>query len=196
MDSTVKPVPEFDQATIRSLFAQVRSSERGCWEWIGYRDKDGYGVAKVNRERYRAHRVMYSAFVGDLDPEMVLDHVCRNTSCVNPHHLEQVTTRENTLRGEGPSARNVFVTHCPQGHEYTPENTYRDARGSRRCISCMREQTREWRSRNVKRVRTHCKNGHPWVDANIRIESSGVRRCRPCYEAYEKARQERRRVGG
>jgi hypothetical protein len=32
-------------------------------------------------------------------------------------------------------------THCPQGHEYTPENTYVSARGWRYCRACNRERS-------------------------------------------------------
>lgn len=43
-------------------------------------------------------------------------------------------------------------THCPHGHEYTPENTYRKDDGWRRCVECRRIYTREavrkWRRAN------------------------------------------------
>lgn len=29
-------------------------------------------------------------------------------------------------------------THCRRGHEFTPENTYLDKRGSRNCLACRR----------------------------------------------------------
>jgi hypothetical protein len=32
---------------------------------------------------------------------------------------------------------NARKTHCPQGHEYTPENTYVQPKGSRACRTCM-----------------------------------------------------------
>jgi hypothetical protein len=35
---------------------------------------------------------------------------------------------------------NQFKTHCPSGHEYTEENTYRWG-GRRYCIQCNRERT-------------------------------------------------------
>jgi hypothetical protein len=36
--------------------------------------------------------------------------------------------------------RNKDKTHCPQNHEYTPENTYTYKSGLRRCRKCMRAQ--------------------------------------------------------
>lgn len=194
MQSTTKSIPDFDRPTIRSLFAQVRATERGCWEWIGYRDRDGYGVANVAGQRYRAHRVFFESFVSRLDPGLVIDHLCRNAACVNPMHLEEVTIATNTLRGVGPSAENATVTHCPQGHAYTEENTYLDATSHRHCRTCSVTRTRAWRAAKPKRARTHCKRGHEWTGANIRVEKSGVRRCRLCHEEYEASRNAKRRL--
>lgn len=44
-------------------------------------------------------------------------------------------------------------THCPQGHEYTPENTYRKDDGLRRCKECRRIQMREYMRRYRRRNR-------------------------------------------
>lgn len=47
-------------------------------------------------------------------------------------------------RGRGWQAR--LVTHCPRGHEYTPENTrLNPATGGRTCRACAREKRREQR---------------------------------------------------
>jgi len=48
---------------------------------------------------------------------------------------------EARRRGELAPAeghRNSLKTHCPKGHEYTPENTY-IFKGGRRCRACKRE---------------------------------------------------------
>lgn len=120
--------------------------EPGCWEWHGAKDQNGYGCFGVGRRSegvVRAHRWAYQHWVGTIPDGLVLDHLCRNPSCVNPDHLEAVTEQENILRGVGVSARNVLVTHCPWGHEYTTENTYvYPGKGSRLCRTCARERQR------------------------------------------------------
>jgi hypothetical protein len=35
---------------------------------------------------------------------------------------------------------NASKTHCPQKHEYTPENTYIGSDGKRRCLTCKRDR--------------------------------------------------------
>lgn len=48
------------------------------------------------------------------------------------------------------AAERAAWTHCLHGHEFTPENTYRDARGRRRCGECHRAGDRE--RRRIKRT--------------------------------------------
>jgi len=47
----------------------------------------------------------------------------------------------NTRRGKAMmnGAHQRAKTHCPYGHEYTPENTYQSPqRGDRQCRTCIR----------------------------------------------------------
>jgi hypothetical protein len=89
----------------------------------------------------RAHCVVY-ILSGHVIPEgKQLDHLCDVTLCVNPKHLEPVTVRENVLRGDTLTARNLAKTHCKQGHEFTPQNTYWQAKGTQRqCRTCRSER--------------------------------------------------------
>lgn len=64
-------------------------------------DGKGYRKIKWNQQTYYVHRLAYAAEHGHADGEHVLDHKCRNRGCCNPKHLEPVTTKENTLRGNG-----------------------------------------------------------------------------------------------
>lgn len=98
-----------------------------CWEWRGSRTHEGYGrfMMKVNGKKasVSTHRAAYAIVWGHIPEGLEVDHLCGNPSCCNPWHLEAVTHQENIART--PWAQ---VTHCPWGHEYTPENTGRRAR--------------------------------------------------------------------
>ena len=67
------------------------------------------------------------------------------------------TSRENTIRGEGPTAVNARKSHCIHGHEFTPENTYASPSGRRVCRACRIEWDRDREPR--KRVRDRSKKG-------------------------------------
>lgn len=64
-------------------------------------DGRGYKKIKWRRQNMYVHRLAYAAEHGHADGENVLDHKCRNRGCCNPRHLEPVTVKENTVRGNG-----------------------------------------------------------------------------------------------
>ena len=84
-----------------------------------------------------AHIYAYESLVGPIPAGLELDHLCRNRSCVNPFHADPVTHQINMSRGFW-----AMKTHCPQNHEYTPENT-RMYQGKRICRSCQTIASRE-----------------------------------------------------
>lgn len=122
-----------------------------CWEWKGARSKTGsvyYGFIGIAGKNALVHRVSYQMRFGFIPDGLILDHLCRNTLCVNPSHLEAVTFRVNTLRGFSPTSINAAKTHCIKGHEFTTENTYLK-RGEynpkeRACRECRKRIKREW----------------------------------------------------
>lgn len=129
--------------TAPRFWERVEKTET-CWLWTGATN-GGYGQLKVNRTIALAHRISYELHVGPIPAGLVIDHLCRVTSCVNPAHLEPVPQRINVLRGISPAAMQARQTHCKDGHEFTPENTIRDSRNKRRCRTCSNASDRRRR---------------------------------------------------
>ncbi len=111
-----------------------------CWLWTGTR-WNGYGKFRLNGKSVFVHRISHELFKGDIPDGLVIDHLCRNTLCVNPEHLEAVTQKVNCERGL-VGIVNASKTHCKHGHEYDQENTYHIPTGGRQCRACNREWMR------------------------------------------------------
>ena len=128
-----------------------------CWLWDAALGRGGYGSFRSAGQSYRAHRYAYELCNGPIPDGLQVDHACHNEDptcqggeqclhrrCINPAHLEAVTGAENTRRGKTTAALNAAKTHCPQGHEFTPENTYlikpsrTQRNGARGCRACRR----------------------------------------------------------
>jgi hypothetical protein len=114
----------------------------GCWIWFGA-ERAGYGVLTERRGKvWLAHRLSYIFFKGEIPIGKVLDHLCRNTYCVNPAHLEAVTLRENVLRSPDtlPSI-NLRKTHCKHGHLLQGDNL--EAKAKWRCCKICHIQRQQ-----------------------------------------------------
>lgn len=67
----------------------------GCWNWLGRKDKDGYGNMTVFSKSQRTHRLSYKAFIGEIPEGYGVLHKCDNPSCNNPDHLYAGTIGDN-----------------------------------------------------------------------------------------------------
>lgn len=113
-----------------------------CHLWTASLTRDGYG----SFQQGLAHRWAYQHLFGPVSPGLDLDHLCRTRDCVNPHHLESVTHRENVVRGEGWASK-ARRTRCIHGHEFTEANTRIRSNGTRDCKTCAVDRQRRYLDR-------------------------------------------------
>jgi hypothetical protein len=125
---------------------RLTKDQNGCWLWTGAFHTDGYGQIRLNGKTLRVHRLAWEEVNGPIPEGMAVCHTCDIPGCCNPAHLFLGTQRENIadMRAKGRFRWGPWVnakkTHCPFGHEYTPENTM-TFNGMRSCRQCMNERS-------------------------------------------------------
>jgi hypothetical protein len=129
------------------FWAKVQKSD-GCWIWTGATDRKGYGRVGVGGRKdgtTGAHVWMCTVMHGakPSTSHMVL-HSCDNPSCVNPEHLSWGLAHQNSAQMVA-RGRSRKATHCLNGHEQTPENTY--PYGG--CKPCARARARKRRQSSM-----------------------------------------------
>lgn len=116
----------------------VVAGKDDCWPWVGAMSGK-YGKLFLRREYGRtitvyAHRFSYELHKGPIPAGMEVDHICANSACQNPAHLQLVTPGQNKVL-EG-----LRQSFCIRGHRYSPANTYIDPKGYRRCRTCAAQR--------------------------------------------------------
>lgn len=78
------------------LYVDKREVER-CWNWLGWKDKDGYGKFRVDSSHsVPAHRFAWEVANNQSVPHgLVVRHLCNNPSCCNSRHLAIGTQADN-----------------------------------------------------------------------------------------------------
>lgn len=122
----------------------------GCWDWTATVTDRGYGtigetVAPGKSRSIYAHRLSYEMHHGPIPAGLVVDHVCDNRRCVNPDHLQLLTSKQNILRSSAPEIRRRWLGQCIRGHDLNdPDNVYvRPDNGRKQCRECIRVRWRE-----------------------------------------------------
>ena len=93
-----------------------------CWEWVGCRQKNGYGRFRDGDVVWLAHRWIYVQSYGSVSSKLDVCHHCDNPSCVNPEHLFAGTRSDNmqdaAAKGRLPKSRLIPKKPIPHGEQY------------------------------------------------------------------------------
>lgn len=85
-----------EPAAVRFARKVAPPNERGCRDWLGSRNGDGYGQFWDGTRMVKAHRYAYTQRHGNPPPAKPLVlHSCDNPACCEPTHLRPGTDREN-----------------------------------------------------------------------------------------------------
>lgn len=146
-----------------------------CWIWKGSKIGGGYGWMKIRGINYPAHRISWTIHYGQIPDGLFVLHNCPggdNPACVNPDHLWLGTALDNNrdardkgryanrqteehkdklrisakLASKAHSEKCRSMKYCPNGHEYTPDNSY-FYKGRRQCRKCRNNAAMRLRQR-------------------------------------------------
>lgn len=131
-----RAVPGFPNYEVSDL-GRIRSPRKVLSPW---RSSNGrYLIVSLRRDgetiKRPMHQLVLEAFIG---PRNGLD-ACHNNGDGRDNRLSNLRwdTRSENLKDQARHGVHVHAakTHCPQGHPYSPENTYVN-RGRRSCKTC------------------------------------------------------------
>lgn len=140
------------------------------------------GMPRVDRDGHKwyLHRYLLHRVSGRETDECLLA-ACPTSGCVNPFHFERSRRRGRRV-----------ITHCPNGHEYTPENIER--RGAYKCKTCRK--ARLARNRKGEHGRGYCRKGHRFTKKNTYVitaaDGTTSRKCRTCTIDNQRRYRERK----
>ena len=174
-----------------------------CWEWRGYRDRNGYGRISIGGRAGKgelAHRIAYLLVNGEL-PSLPLLHSCDNPPCVNPADLTPGTQAENMAdKAAKGRARNPHEKLTPEQRDeiIALSNSGLSQRaiarrfGVRQCSVSALLRRRGYATgpspAEVNRRKDRCANGHPFTG----VDKVGNRICHTCGAAKTRRYRERR----
>ena len=138
-----------------------------CWEWLGAKNEDGYGLLRIFGQMIGAHRFAWKLDHPTLTLPPEVCHTCDWPPCVRGEHLFGGNRKDNVAdalsKGRMPQLlaladKRRQMTTCRHGHPLTPENVYIGTNGSRDCRSCRRRRRLAY---------YHRQKGKPWSSSKV-----------------------------
>ena len=146
------PIPDPTPHLLRHVFGRLNIPDK-CWEWNGV-TRNGYSQIGIKGTSYYLHRLFFRWFKYEIPDGLVIDHLCNNTRCLNPHHMEATTAKQNIGRATSKK-------YCKRGHHQIPENRYTEPKAGRsRCGLCISVRNAEVRA--ARRARGLKKKGRKY----------------------------------
>lgn len=132
-----------------------------CWLWIGANNgKYGHIRPGGSAPQVYAHRISHELYKGPIPEGLEIDHICRNTLCVNPEHLRAVTRLENHLASPYTLAsikkKLLENTHCGKCGSLLKEVNW-ESRTKRYCRPCNIQDSKNRRNANPEAHREESK---------------------------------------
>lgn len=151
LDEKWLPVAGFEDAYAVSDHGRIKSLARTVDMGLYTRDlkermlsftllPGGYRQVQLNRNGKATarlvHRVVLEAFVGPCPDGMEALHRNGVRDDNRPENLRWGTRQQNVRESVEAGLHFGARTHCPNGHEYTPDNTHITKKGTRVCKTC------------------------------------------------------------
>ncbi|KKM99215.1 hypothetical protein LCGC14_1150080 [marine sediment metagenome] len=90
-------------------FLEKITHSNGCWLWKSAKPGK-YGTFSWQHRQWPAHRWIWMVANNRmLNRGLVIDHLCRESRCVNPKHLEAVSYSRNARRATIDARRKQFL---------------------------------------------------------------------------------------
>ena len=148
------PIPRLDGRYEASSYGKIRNNKTGRI-LKGFTRKDGYWqvclqdeTKKTGHKNFFIHQLVAEAFHGPCPPsEQVRHYPDRDLNNNRPDNLRYGSGSQNIYDAvEHGSHYQARKTHCPEGHEYTEENTFIYSNGARQCKICRRKNQSRFRA--------------------------------------------------
>ena len=107
-----EPNMKFGSADFVGYFWNQSERVGECLEWQRAKDSNGYGVLRIGESQYRAHRIAWQLWMGDIPKGMVVIHKCDNRVCLDIHHLRLGTQADNMADMVAKGRQPKGESHC------------------------------------------------------------------------------------